>query len=85
MLNRKTKNFFLHHVSVPETRRDDIAQFLLQITDAIVSVPVPGTKKLSIVDCQLTIDNYVKTSFKKENPPSTSGPPVLPLRRPYSA
>ena len=35
MFNSKTKMIFLQHTSAPETKRDDIAQFLLQIADAI--------------------------------------------------
>lgn len=35
MFNSKTNKIFLHHASVPETKHDDIAQFILQIADAI--------------------------------------------------
>lgn len=35
MFNSRTNMIFLHHASVPETKRDDIAQFMLQIADAI--------------------------------------------------
>lgn len=35
MFNSKTNMIFLHHASVPETKRDDIAQFLLRIGDAL--------------------------------------------------
>lgn len=35
MFNNKAKKIFLHHVSVPETRDDDIAQLLLRIADAL--------------------------------------------------
>jgi transcriptional regulator with XRE-family HTH domain len=35
MFNSKTNMIFLEHASVPESKRDDIAQFLLQIADAI--------------------------------------------------
>ena len=35
MFNSKTNMIFLHHASVPETKRDDIVQFMLQIADAI--------------------------------------------------
>ena len=35
MFNSKTNKVFLHHASVPETKRDDIAEFLMQIADAI--------------------------------------------------
>jgi transcriptional regulator with XRE-family HTH domain len=35
MFNSKTNKIFLQHASVPESKRDDIAQFMLQIADAI--------------------------------------------------
>ena len=35
MFNSKTNNVFLQHASVPETKRDDISEFLLQVADAI--------------------------------------------------
>ncbi len=35
MFNSKTNMIFLQHTSVPETKRDDIGQFLLRIADAI--------------------------------------------------
>jgi hypothetical protein len=35
MFNSKTNMIFLEHASVPESKRDDIAQFMLQIADAI--------------------------------------------------
>ena len=35
MLNSKTNKIFLQHASMPETKRDNIAQFILQIADAI--------------------------------------------------
>ncbi len=35
MFNIKTNMTFLHQASVPETKRDDIGQFLLRIADAL--------------------------------------------------
>jgi len=35
MFNSKTTKIPLQHASVPETKRDDIGQFLLRIADAI--------------------------------------------------
>ena len=35
MFNSKTNKIFLQHPAVPETKRDDIGQFLLRIADAI--------------------------------------------------
>ena len=35
MFNSKTNMVFLHFASVPESPRDDLAQFMLQIADAI--------------------------------------------------
>jgi transcriptional regulator with XRE-family HTH domain len=33
--NSKTNKIFLQHATVPETKRDDISQFLLRIADAL--------------------------------------------------
>jgi len=35
MFNSKTNMIFLQHASVPESKRDDIAQFLLRVADAL--------------------------------------------------
>lgn len=35
MFNSKTNKIFLQHASMPETKHDDIAQFLLRIADAL--------------------------------------------------